>query len=316
MSGQKPKSKSFCQNLEHEAERSGMVKPVPKMVLREGVRQALILAYKEDTQLLESALKEEGFSVTVLRAVYSEDEMKYSRTIRCLLNHCNGWQRASKEEGYSLIVEADFVPCRHFGELPVPFDPMLHGPDAWAFLYAGGPRVFKRHPDGALQGHASCPVAYLISPAVAQKLCQYADDELKRQGDLTTYSLWDTQFQWHLMGMGAVCFMPYRQYGEHGGISNPEHAKSNVGFAKRLALLGKLGLGNNHRAETLYGPLRFLPTYAKGSRLLFWTIRLEAKITGLFRLISGRVVAEHGQRSTFQSIHLYWIGFVRLCTLW
>ncbi len=118
------------------------------------------------------------------------------------------------------------------------------------------------------------------------------------------------------MGMGAKCFMPYRQYGEHGGVSNPEHAKSLIGFAKRITILGRLGLGKNHHAETLYGPLQFLPLYAGGSRIRFLVIRLEAKVIGLLRLLGGRVVSKHEPRHIGQTFKLYGIALARLWTVW
>jgi hypothetical protein len=278
------------------------------------VTRAYILAYTEDTSQLEQALAAEGFSPVALRPRYSDEELTYSRTIRCLLNHDHAWRNAASHDGFTLVMEADFVPCENFGKLPIPFSPAAHGGNAWAFLYGGGPRIFKRHPDGSLQGHAACPVAYLISPRVGAWLAEYTSEELARHGDLTRYSLWDTQFQWHLMGKGALCFMPWHQYGEHGGLSNPEHQRAGTGVAKRNPFLAYLGFGANHHAEVLWSPLKFLPAYARNSRWTFWRTRAEAKLIGWLRLFTGRVVQRTGRRTFGESLRLYAACGLRLCT--
>lgn len=280
------------------------------------VRQTYILAYKEDTRLLELALQEESFTPVVLRPEYSSNELSYSRTIRCLLNHNSAWQKAASSKDFTLVMEADFVPCKNFGRLPIPFDPDKHDGRAWAFLYAGGARVFTRHPDGSLQGHAACPVAYLIPPKVGQWLTEYTQEELVRHGDLTQYSLWDTQFQWQLMGKGAICFMPWRHYGEHGGISNPEHKTAGIGIAKRIPLLACLGFGANHHADVLWSSLKFLPPYAQGSRLKFLRTRAEAKLIGWLKLFTGRVVQRINVPTMSQCLRLYTVCLLRLCTFY
>ena len=93
--------------------------------LRDSVAQTLILAYRENTSQLEQALQEEGFAPRVLRPKYTEKELSYSRTIRCLLNHDSAWTLASATDGLTLVMEADFVPCEGFGSLPLNFDPPL-----------------------------------------------------------------------------------------------------------------------------------------------------------------------------------------------
>jgi hypothetical protein len=251
----------------------------------------------------------------VLRPTYTEKELSYSRTIRCLLNHDSAWALARAINGLTLIMEADFVPCEGFGSLPLPFDPAARGDTAWSFLYAGGPRMFSVLPDGSLPGHAACPVAYLISSRVGAWLNEYTREELARHGDLTRYSLWDTQFQWHLMGKGATCFMPWRHYGEHGGLPNREHQSAGIGVAKRFRLIGRLGLGRNHHADVLYAPLKFLPPYAQGRRHRLWRTRLEAKLTGWLKLFSGKVVHPVQPLPLGQKAHLYFLCLARLCAL-
>jgi hypothetical protein len=82
-----------------------------------------------------------------------------------------------------------------------------------------------------------------------------------------------------LMARGIESYFPYRHYGEHGGHGNPEHAAA--------------GLGRPHQADALQGRLAFLPSYAKGSELRFWTVRLRARVWGFLRLVTGRVLEPH-----------------------
>lgn len=285
---------------------------MPAPPLRSEISQTIILAYTEMVAELQQALEQEGLRPQVMRPDYTPRELTYSRTIRCMLNHASAWQLASEVVGLTLIVEADFVPCEGFGALPLPFSPKLHGPAAWAFLYAGGPRLFRRFPDGSLQGHAACPVAYVVPPLVAGWLVEYARDELRRQNDPTVYSLWDTQFQWHMMGRGAICFMPFRQYGEHGGLPNPEHRREGVGVGNRWKLLRHLGVGRNHHADVLWSRLKFLPAYARGSRWRFVRTRFEAKLLGWLKLLSGRCVMPQRPLPLPGRLRLYLAGAQRL----
>jgi hypothetical protein len=282
-----------------------------KPPLRATVVATYILAYREDTSALEHALLAEGLSPQTLRPTYSAEELAYSRTIRCLLNHLAAWRLAATNSGHVLIVEADFVPCAGFGEFPLPFSPAFHGSKAWAFLYAGGPRIFRQHSDGALQGHAACPVAYVINPTVAKALIEFAEGEFKRKPDLSQYSLWDTQFQWHLMGKGILCFLPRRQYGEHGGISNPEHADEKTGISQRFSLLRILGVGKNHRADILNGRLSFFPVYAYQSRWRYLLIRFEGRLFGLLRAVTGRAMAPIFDYSIKAKVSLYALSLCR-----
>lgn len=273
--------------------------------------RAIILAYRENTDALEAALRAEGFEVAVQRAVYTAEELTYSRTIRCLLNHRDAWQKAARSDACTLIVESDFVPCRGLATLPAPFDPARHGPLAWAFLYAGGPRIIWAREDGALEGHACCSVAMLVSPAAAAVLLRFVAHTTTGH-DLTVHSLWDTRFQWWAMGEGARCFLPYRHYGEHGGIANPEHIDSRVGWTRHVPALARSELFNNHHAECLAGPLRFLPPYARGSRTRFLAQRLVARLIGWARLMLGRVAAPAAELDAAARRRIRWIAFRRL----
>jgi hypothetical protein len=272
---------------------------------------AIILAYREDTTRLEEALRAEGFTVEVQRAVYDERELAYSRTIRCLLNHLAAWRRAAAHERCTLIVESDFVPCFGLGRAPAPFDPERHGPQAWAFLYGGGPRIIQAHADGTLEGHAACPVALLVMPAAAQLLVRFGEGELVRC-DPAAHSMWDTIVQWWIMGWGGRCFLPRRHYGEHGGLANPEHGVARVGWASRLPLLRRLPAFNNHHAECLLAPLRFRPPYAGGSAVRFLFTRLIARLVGWGRLLTGRVAAPARELTARDRWRVYAAAFTRL----
>ena len=289
--------------------------PTLDSTLREAVGSCYIVAYKENTQRLENALVEDGFKVETLRVDYTPVELTYSRTIRCLLNHASAWEKASRQTSYSIVVEADFVPCVGFGAMPLPFDASVHGDKAWAFLYSGGPRFFELLADRTTPGHSSCPVAIIISPQVAALLVEYCKEELLRHGDLTQYSLWDAAFQWHIMGKGGRCFMAYRQYGEHGGIANREHKKAGTGFLVNLPMMFNLGIGVNHHADTLRSPLKFLPDYARGSRFRFLRIRFEAKALGFARLFTGRTISIVSPMSFSAKLRLFWYSFWRLVNL-
>jgi hypothetical protein len=117
------------------------------------------------------------------------------------------------------------------------------------------------------------------------------------------------------MGKGAICFMPWRHYGEHGGLPNREHDSAGVGVAKRFRLLGRLGLGRNHHADVLYAPLMFLPPYAQGHRRRLWRTRLEAKLTGWLKLLSGKMVQPMQPLPFSRKLHLYCVCMTRLCGL-
>jgi hypothetical protein len=244
--------------------------------LKDCVERVCILAWREDTGRLEQALAAEGFRVEVVRATYSAEEMAASRVIRCLLNHRGVWARCAAQAGLWMTVEADFVPCRGLGSLPLPYPWELRH-RAWAWLYAGGPRLYERLPGGGLRGHACATVAGVMGPEVAAALVDFADAEIAQRG-LASLSPWDTYLQYHLKKRGLLSFFPFRQYGEHGGIPNPEHATA--------------GMGQNgaHQADALWGPLHFLPAYAKGSRLRYGCFRARAKALGAARFLTGRFV--------------------------
>ena len=68
---------------------------------------------------------------------------------------------------------------------------------------------------------------------------------------------------WHQKGVRI--YIASKSYGEHGGIPNPEH-KIN-------------GFTSWHQADSLFGPLAFMPAYAQKSawRYLFFRVRSRAR---------------------------------------
>src|SRR5438067_4834834 len=109
--------------------------------LCESIFQSLILCYEEDVSELTASLALENLNPCVLRASYSSEELTFSRNTRTFIGHATAWRAAAKLEGYSLICEADFVPCLGIGSLPV-FWP-VHDRLAWGYLYQGSPRLLS-----------------------------------------------------------------------------------------------------------------------------------------------------------------------------
>ena len=244
------------------------------MTLR-SVQNTYIIACTEDISPLEKALIKEGFSPEISRMEYSSAEQEYSGAVRCMLNHANVWKQVAAGTGLSLVVEADFIPVRRFGDLPLPFPPSRYN-GALGYLYAGGATLFDvQLEEGRIygRGHASCTVAYVIGPEAARCLLEFADHEMKTQ-DLTRHNLWDCRIRMFLQERGITSWLPYRQYGEHGGIPNPEHAQA--------------GYNPSHQADVLFAPLSALPLYANGSRRRLAVVRAKARMRGVVRLLLGR----------------------------
>ena len=239
----------------------------------------LIVAHKEDTTPLRKALLAEGFAVDEVRGTYTPEQLNFSASMRCRINHANAWRIAADRDRPTIIVEADFVPVKGFGDLPVPI-PADKFNDSVAYLYSIGPQIWDLAGKSVARGHASGGVAMLIPPRVALLLLQLIDEELKRN-PLGKYPWLDHRLGYWLLEKGVESYIPYRHYGEHGGIGNPEHVLA-LGF-----------LGRPHRADTLQGRLAFLPAYAEGSVLRFWKIRVRARLWGVLRLFCGRLLAWH-----------------------
>ena len=91
-------------------------------------------------------------------------------------------------------------------------------------------------------------VAYLLTPAGAQVLLELAEKIAESPGP-TQYSTWDSKIEEFLRVRKLDGYLPWRNYGEHGGKPNSEHKKA--------------GLSSVHRADLLYGKFAFTPIYAE-----------------------------------------------------
>lgn len=252
----------------------------PRTRLGEAVERVFIVAHTEDVSPLERALLAEGFSSEVIRPSYTERELQYSNIAKCLLNHRNAWRRCADRQMLCMVAEADFVPVIGLAGLPLPF-PLERRSEALGWLYACGPVLYDLEEDGYVRGHAAAPVATVMGPRTAQALLDFAEEELDAH-DPMRYFPFDTHIRDYLARRGIHSYLPYRNYGEHGGIPNPEH--------------GNAGLTKTHRADVLDGPLHFMPAYARGSRMAFAMTRLQAKIRGVGRLATGRYLMMHDWR--------------------
>ncbi len=269
--------------------------------LRDVTTRSLIVCYKEDISALQNHLSASGLAPTELRGQYSPEELRLPAMTRCLINHRNAWRIAANTPGYTLICEADFVPCQDIGTLPV-FWPD-NNERAWGYLYQGSPRLLSLvGSERYLRAHCAPTVAYIINSWVAERLLQFFE-VTSAANDMTKYFNFEVHIQWWLMGKGAEAYMPARHYGEHGGLPNVEHA--------RLSSLSRQG---RHRADNLARPLAFLPEYARGSRLAFWKERIEARAYGWGRLASGRWISRTNvyTHNLSQTVAMQYIGLKRL----
>lgn len=268
--------------------------------LHQLVSRSYILAYKEDVAPLFSALAAERLHPEVLRASYTETELQMSRSMRTFLNHYSAWQRAAQQDGYTLILEADFVPCVGLGDFPS-FWP-LSDPLAFGYLYVGSPRILALIGDKPyLRVHSSPLVAYVVNAAVARILCEFFKDDVERYGT-EGYSTFDSHLQWFATGKGAGAFMPMKNYGEHGGLPNPEHKLNGAPRA------------GQHRADNLMGRLHFLPQYCRGSALRYVPVRIQARLLGLGRLLANMWLSETNvyPYDLVSKLRMYLVGFRRM----
>lgn len=246
--------------------------------IRDVVGQVLILAYKEDTSRLEEALSREGLASMVVRPDYSAQELTYSQTVRVLINHLNAWRLCASRDHLTIVLEADFVPCQGFGGFSLPFSEGMSS-RAWGWLYTCGMSIYElAREDRSVyaRGHSAAPVATVLGPEAARILVEFAEREL-RENDPHSYSYWDTYARMFLQERGVSSYMAFRNYGEHGGLANPEHRTAGLSAAA-------------HRADVLMGELHFLPAYARGSMAAFLWVRLLAKMRGVGRLLGLRVL--------------------------
>jgi hypothetical protein len=239
--------------------------------------KVLIIAYKELTDVLENSLIQEGFTPEVVRQSENPQMQDFSPSYRCLLNHRSAWEKALTESHPTLIIEADFVPVQGFAQLPLPFPG--DRPDLGiSWLYTCAPQLYSVSDQGYAEGFSTSMVAYMITPKSAQFLIKLADYITAEVGP-HQYSTWDSEIDSFLREHQFKNYIPFRNYGEHGGLPNPEHSQNQ--------------LSSSHRADVLYGKLAFLPLYASpgnGGALPYFWVRLLARIKGIGRFLLGRYI--------------------------
>lgn len=244
--------------------------------LKNRVGKAFVIAYQESTDALEAALMREGFQHQLLRQAPTPEYQPYAAIYRCMLNHQRAWQQAAQETQPSLIVEADFVPVVGIGNLPLPFNPMQPTVGV-AWLYTCASQIYSISLGGHAEGFSSSTVAYVVTPAAARHLCDLVHLITEKYG--TGYSNFDSKIDGFLRERGFKNYIPFRNYGEHGGLPSPEHRCH--------------GISGLHRADVLYGKLAFVPRYAgegPTQRLRLMLVRLTARLKGIGRSLLGRFV--------------------------
>lgn len=240
--------------------------------LRARCSGVLIVTYKEDTRELRAALKADGFTAEEVKGPYTAEQLAYSAVMQALVNHANAWRIAAGRSRPTIVMEPDFVPVKGFGDLPVPVPPGKEA-DSLAYLYSVGPEIWDLAAPDIARARCGSVVAVVIPPTVAALLVEFFEEEVAANA-AGNYRPWDSGMGYWLLARGVESYLPYRFYGEHGGLGNPEHAR--------------FGLGRNHRADTLQGPLAFLPIYARGSVWRLYQGRLRGRLWGVLRLLSGR----------------------------
>jgi hypothetical protein len=272
--------------------------------LIECIERVYILAYKEDTSLIEKAMIKEEFSVEVMRPQYSVEELKYSSASKCLIGHKKIWEECLFKKGLYMVLEADFVPVKGIGQLPLPFD-LRKKKKAFGHLYSCAQRIYELDKNKFARGHSSTAVAYVLGAEAAKVLINFVHHEFEKN-DPKTYFPWDIYMRMYAQEHGILTYIPFRSYGEHGGIPNPEHKKS--------------GINPVHRADALFGSLYFLPLYAKGSHAIFILCRVIAKLRAVARLITGRyietAILKNQNISIQEKIRMINFGITRVLTLY
>jgi len=243
-------------------------------------RTALVVAHHEDTSDLCRALRSEGFDVTIIKRHYSDQEIGLPRAIKCLLNHSSAWKFVCELGEPALIVEADFVPCKGIASFPMPYCPKELGPKV-AYVYAAGPVVYHADGSGGFFGHAATNVAYTVDlKAAGLWLDLLQDHQVTR--DFNQYYQWDVEMPVDLRRLkGVRLYLSQKDYGEHGGIPNPEHRMN--------------GITHWHQAAALMSPLAFLPQYAKGSWIRFVYFRVRSRARYVYKFIVGKYFDNWGR---------------------
>lgn len=247
-----------------------------KYSLRQAIDRTFVIAYQEDTTSLESTFTRAKLPYEVLRQVEGEIPSDFSRSYACLMNHCKAWRKIVAMGKAALIIEADFVPVKGFADLPMPCD-VMDSRTGVAWLYTCASQLYSVTAAGFAEGCSVSTVAYIVTPNAAVGLLALAEQIRLTYGE-RSYSSWDSEVESSLRSRSLVCYIPFRNYGEHGGMPNPEHAQNRDRWKH---------FSSCHRADRLYGELAFLPAYA----LNYWEfrqVRLYAWVKGLGRLFLGK----------------------------
>jgi len=246
-------------------------KGAPK--LGEIIKKVYIIAHNENVQQLVKAMQIENFECEEIRTKYTEEQMSYSRNIRCLINHATSWRKIANSQGYALVVEADFVPVKNMAMLPLPFVPRP-SVKAMAWLYSVGPVIYHVDDDGAMYGHNAGTVAYVLDEICAVELLSLYEQEMSVENP-GKYRPWEVHLPIQLRRKrGIRTYIPYRMYGEHGGLPNREHDQYNYrGW---------------HQADALAGSLHFMPLYSKGSYLRYKLFRTVGWARGIYKFVTGK----------------------------
>ncbi len=231
------------------------------------IGHTFILAYQENTDHLATFLSQAGCNVKVLRQIHRSEYKHYSRSYLCLLNHRKAWEQALLSDQPTLIVEADFVPVINFGTLPPPFDPADQNLGI-TWLYTCAAQIYNITDQGYAEGYSTAMVAYVVTQHSAWKLIELAE-AVKADPGPESYTPWDSGIEYYLRDRNFHNYVPWRNYGEHGGLPNPEHRQNN--------------LSTTHRADVLYGPLAFQPAYGNVIKE-----RAYGRVKGVGRLLLNK----------------------------
>jgi hypothetical protein len=148
-------------------------------------------------------------------------------------------------------------------------------------LYSCGPRIYSVDKYGFIEGGAGACVAYIITPCGAKLLLkEFVEIITKGSLEGKKYFPFDTKIDGFFIKKGYKNFISFRNYGEHGGITNSSH---------RL----KAHLNGWNMADVLWGKLAFMPIYARKSKYPNIRIakeRIQGRLLGVCRLFSGRLL--------------------------
>ena len=273
-----------------------------KNSLIDSISSVFIIAYKEDTTILEKTLQEQGFNYQLLRQKHQPEYKSYSPSYLCLLNHNNAWIKASEQQKPSLIIEADFVPVINFGSLPLPFNLENHNVGI-AWLYTCAPQIYTVSDENYAQGFSTSAVAYILTPGAALQLIEL-ENEVRLSSGTDNYSTWDSTIDEFLRNRNFQNFVPFRNYGEHGGLPNLEHSR--------------FGLSKVHRADILYDKLAFMPIYAGVDKFQIWRLfgeRFQARLKGILRLLIGKYLRLQVVRGSSFPLRLISFAILRQLSL-